>query len=301
MPAFADASIAASPRVGPTVLEEISSTWSGSAPPSISSARSLAWDSLEAAGDVGAAGDAAAAGHRDVGRGDDVVVEDDGDPPRVALLARGLAAELAERLGALAVEVDGDLPADALLGLDGVRAVDLVAGQGRGAELEGLPGLLGGDDQVVLLGRLGVGRGGLADHRVHGQLRGATDDLLGLGRVLHVGQLDEDAVLPDPGQRGLGDTDGVDPAAEDLDRAVDGLGVRLDVTGVLRLEHDLRPAAEVEAEAWLLVQREGDTADEQTKDEQETDEGTAGHAAHPPRCVPCHRIGRTPGLANPGA
>ncbi len=47
MPALADASIAASPRVGPTVLEEISSTWSGSAPPSISSARSLAWDSLK--------------------------------------------------------------------------------------------------------------------------------------------------------------------------------------------------------------------------------------------------------------
>jgi hypothetical protein len=110
---------------------------------------------------------------------------------------------------------------------------------------------------------------------VHGQLGGAPDDLLGLGRVLHVGQLDEDPVLADPGQRGLGDTDGVDAATEDLDRTVDGLGVGLHVPGVLGLQHDLGAPTQVQAEAGLLVQPEGDTADEQAENEQETDEGTA--------------------------
>ena len=130
-----------------------------------------------------------------------------------------------------------------------------------------------------------------------GQLRGPPDDLLGLGRVLDVGQLDEDPVLADPGERRLGDTERVDAAAEDLDRAVDGLGVGLDVAGVLGLQHDLGAAAQVQAEAWLLVHREGDTAGEEAEHEQETDEGTAGHAAHPPRCVPSHPIG--PGTTSP--
>ena len=111
---------------------------------------------------------------------------------------------------------------------------------------------------------------------MHGQLGGAAD-VLGLPapRVLHAGQLDEDPVLALAGQRRLGDTEGVDAAAEHLDGPVDGSALALTSAGVLGLEDELGAAAEVQAEAWLLVQREGDTADEQAEDEQETDEGTA--------------------------
>ena len=61
--ALALASMAASPRVGPTVRWSMTSTGSGSAPPSISSARSLASASVKPPVMLVAAGDAAAAGH----------------------------------------------------------------------------------------------------------------------------------------------------------------------------------------------------------------------------------------------
>ena len=61
MPALMEASIAASPRVGPTRRSEITSTWSGSAPPSISSARSLASAAVKLPVMSVAAGDADAA------------------------------------------------------------------------------------------------------------------------------------------------------------------------------------------------------------------------------------------------
>ena len=97
-----------------------------------------------------------------------------------------------------------------------------------------------------------------------------------LARVLHVGQLDDDPVVAGAGQRRLGDAEGVDPAAEHLDRAVGRLGVGLDPIGELRLQRDLGAAAQVEAEPRLLGQGECGAAAEQTEHEQETEPGHRG-------------------------
>ena len=73
----------------------------------------------------------------------------------------------------------------------------------------------------------------------------------------------------------LGDAEGVDAAAQHLDGLVDvgrgGLG-RL---GVIGLEHELRAAAQVEAEVGLDAQRDGEHTRQEAEDEEEANEGTA--------------------------
>ena len=65
--------------------------------------------------------------------------------------------------------------------------------------------------------RCGIGN---ALHFMEGQLRGLTDDLGGLARVLDARQFDDDAPFARSRQRGLGDTQGIDASAQDFERPV---------------------------------------------------------------------------------
>ena len=155
---------------------EISSTWQRQRAALDQGARSWAWLVGEVAGDVGGVGDAAAAGHGDVGRGDDVVVEHDRDPVLGALGAGGLAAELAERVGALAVEVDvDDLQPTVCLRLRGLGAVDLVALQRGRAELDDVALVGGQRPGCRACGLVFASGDGVAEDRVDRQLRGLAD------------------------------------------------------------------------------------------------------------------------------
>ncbi len=81
------------------------------------------------------------------------------------------------------------------------------------------------------------------------ELGGLPDHLGGLAGVLDPRQLDDDAPLAGARQRRLGDAEGVDAAADHLERAVGGLAVGLHPLAVLGLQDDLGAALEVEAEA----------------------------------------------------
>ena len=221
-------------------------------------------------------------GHLHLGRGDDLVVEDDRDAALVALGARGRGRELAELAGPVAVELHDDHPVDAVGALRRLGAGDVLALEGHRPELEEAALVDVGQDDVALGGGLGVGRGDRPDDRVHGQLRRTPDRLDRLARVLHVGQLDDDPVVAGAGERRLRDAQRVDPAAEHLDGAVGRLGVGLDAVGRARLQGDLGAAAQVETETGLLGQGEGGTATEQPQHQQETEPHAARHAVHPP-------------------
>ncbi|GAA2836711.1 hypothetical protein GCM10020220_026960 [Nonomuraea rubra] len=199
----------------------------------------------EGAGDLGAAaGDAGAA--RDGGverrRGDDLLVEHDGDAaPGVVLGPAGrVARELAP--GGLLAEVEAHPPAGAALGVALLGGVAYpVAGDGGGAELE--------QAAVLVAYRLLVAGLGGAEHGVERELRGAADDLGGLARVEHARQLDDDPPLAGADQGGIDDAERVGPLAQHVERAVGGGGVGLDGGGVLRLEDELGAAAQVQAQA----------------------------------------------------
>ena len=80
------------------------------------------------------------------------------------------------------------------------------------------------------------------------QLGGGADDLLRLLRILLAGEFDDDAILAGPGQGGLGDTEGVDAAAQDLQRTVGRFGVGRDRFGALRFVRELCATGQVEPE-----------------------------------------------------
>ena len=108
-------------------------------------------------------------------------------------------------------------------------------------------------------------------------LRGGADALLGLLRLLVVGdarQLDEDPVLALADQGGLGDTEGVHAAAQDLEGLVDVLGVGRRLLGALRLEDELRAAPEVEAQVGLDVDRQRRAPGQEAEHEDEADPDT---------------------------
>ena len=71
---------------------------------------------------------------------------------------------------------------------------------------------------------------------------------IGLVAVLHAGQVDDD-VAPLARDLRLGDAEGVDPVADDVDGHVEGVGLEL----ADRREHDRHAALEVEAEHRLVT------------------------------------------------
>jgi hypothetical protein len=208
----------------------------------------------EVAGDhCQAATDPLLAGDRrvDLGAGDDLAVEHDGHPPgRVpGRLAGGLAGQLGPAAAAVALEVDGDLPAGLELGIElGAGVADGLAGQGGRAEAQ-TPAALVAHHQAVLAGRaLGVGFG-QAEHRVEGQLGGAPDDLGGLLGIVDAGQLDDHPPVPRALQGRLGHAELVDPSAQHLQGAGQGVAVDPLVGAVGGLQDDLGAAPQVQAEA----------------------------------------------------
>ena len=112
--------MAAAPSVGPTRrCSMISTGSSGSAPPSISAARSLASVAVKSpviCGGAAADADVAGDGRVDLGRGDDLVVEHDRDAALgvAGRVAGRLAGDVGPGVAALAAEVDGDEPAPTL-------------------------------------------------------------------------------------------------------------------------------------------------------------------------------------------
>jgi hypothetical protein len=112
---------------------------------------------------------------------------------------------------------------------------------------------------------------------VDGQLGGGADALLGLLRLLVVGdagQLDEDPVLALADERGLGDTEGVHAAAEHLEGLVDVLRGGRGLLGALGLEDELRTAAKVETQVGLDVESERSAPGQQAEHEDEANPDT---------------------------
>ena len=86
------------------------------------------------------------------------------------------------------------------------------------------------------------------------ELGGGPDPIDRAVGVLDVGQADLDLVGADAGDLGLGDAEGVDAVADDLDRAVDVLAGDLGhLRGRPALVDELGAAAQVEAEHGRLV------------------------------------------------
>ena len=109
------------------------------------------------------------------------------------------------------------------------------------------------------------------------QLGGGPDAVLGvlrLGVTGDAGQLDEDAVLALSHDRGLGDAEGVDTAAEHLQGLVDVLRVGRGLLGAFGLEDELRAALEVETQVGLDVDRQSQAPDQEAEHEEEPDPDT---------------------------
>ena len=133
--AFALASIAAAPRVGPTVRCSMTSTGTGSAPPRIRAASSLASSVVNVAGDLRAAPrDADVAGTSSSTCGEEITWSSS----RIATRRFGspggshaaVPGQVRPRPPAVAAEVDRDVPAAAALAVDrGLRPVDALSGQ----------------------------------------------------------------------------------------------------------------------------------------------------------------------------
>ena len=98
--------------------------------------------------------------------------------------------------------------------------------------------------------------------------------LLGLGVAGDARELDEDPVVALARQGRLGDTEGVDATAEDLEGLVDVLGVGRRLLRSLRLEDELRAPAEVETEVGLDVDRQRRARGQQAENEDEADPDT---------------------------
>ncbi len=256
--AWALARMASAPRVGPPVRCSTVSTGTGRGPAVDEQGQFLGLFHAEGAGDPSrSAGDAGTAVHGgiDLGRGDDLVVQDDADAAR-GITGRGAgrrAGQPGPAVRARVLEVDADEPADeALPAGPGFGAVDVRSGQLGRTEAQGLSFFVGQDLFLRALGkrlgRLLAGLGG-AEHRVEGELGGAAEDVGGFLRVLDTGQFDDDPVVAGTGDGGLRDAERVDAAAQYLHGAVGGRRVGLDGGGVAGFQHDLGAAAQVEAEA----------------------------------------------------
>ena len=281
MPASIEASMAAAPSEGPTRRSEIAVSSSGSAPPSISAARSL--DSVEVKLPVMSVEpplmptsqptSALTSGEEMTSPSRTIAMRRLGSPDGLHAALPVMSAQVS---AALAVEVDRHDPLDALVALDGARAGDLLALDDRGADLDACRPGRTGRTWLSFLAGLGVGLGG-ADDLVDRQLGGLADPLLGLLGLLVVGdagQLDEDPVLALAGQRGLGDAEGVDAAAEHLEGLVDVLGLAGVCSVPSASKTNCAPPREVEAQVGLDVDRERRAPGQEAEDEDEADPDT---------------------------
>ena len=116
-------------------------------------------------------------------------------------------------------------------------------------------------------GVAGAARAG--DHRAEPQLRGLADRL---GRVtVRAGDRDDDPVRALGDHLGLGDTEAVDPALDDLPGLVERGTARRLVVGRLRLQGDLGAALEVEAE--LRGRRVAGEEQQRVQDHKDAGEG----------------------------
>ena len=110
---------------------------------------------------------------------------------------------------------------------------------------------------------------------------GRRADLLGgaLG-VLDAGQVDLDLVLAGARELRLGDAEGVDAVAHDVERALQRLGGDLRLLRRLALVDELDAALQVEAELRRLGQDRRGRPCDQTEDDQQ-DEQVAAAFRHP--------------------
>ena len=99
------------------------------------------------------------------------------------------------------------------------------------------------------------------------ELRGRADDLGGRFGILDAGKLDHDLVVALRPDLGLRDAELVDAVAHDLDRAVEVFLGEVAVRRRNRLQRDLEPALEVEAERRRLVQRRAGDREQRDADE----------------------------------
>ena len=196
MPALTEALIAASPSGGPTRRSEIAVELERQRAALDQEREVLGLGLGEVTGDVGAAADVAAARHVSTS-GEEMI-----SPSRTIAMRRlGSPSGSHAALPVSSPNASAPLPLKSMatthstLCCGCTALAPLISSPGwPRAELEGVA-LVGGDDLVALLRRLGVGLR-LADHRVDGQLGGPADVLLGLRPgPADAGQLDEDAVL----------------------------------------------------------------------------------------------------------
>ncbi len=271
--ASTDASIAASPSVAPTVRCSITSTGTGRAPPLIRIARSsaLCWVNCPVIWVADPAPEQSSgwtAGEEITSLSSRIAIR---CPPAAFPQARRTSSRHSGPPWPLKATETTHVPTPSW-GSSARGVLHPVAVQDQRAHQDRLP--------VLVLHRRGAGgRGGAglrrpADH-VEPELGGPADHPGRLPGVLHAGQLDDDPTLAGAGQRGLGDAQGVDAAAEHLERAVGGLAVGLDPGAVLGLQDDLGAALEVEAEPG----RQGQCGEQGQPDDDEGRDGAPERGA----------------------
>ena len=111
---------------------------------------------------------------------------------------------------------------------------------------------------------------------VEGELRGLADDLGRAGRIEDPREVDGDLVVALLADLRLGDTDLVDAIPDDLHGPVEVIRRQLLPGLGTRLEHDLQPALQVEAEGRRAEKAERDDRRHGTE-EDEQDEEIAAH------------------------
>ena len=190
----------------------------------------------------------------DLRRGDDLVVQHDRDPPRCGSPAGGRRPRRSAGPSRPPLSRKSTVtePAGAALLVDpGLGVVDALAGERGRAEAQRPPSSSACRLTRTALASASAG----AEDRVEGELRGAAEDFGGLGRVLHAGQFDDDPVVAGAGERGFGDAERVDTAAQHLQRRR-WPRRRLRGGGVAGLQDDLGAAAQVEARDGASCQGE---------------------------------------------
>ena len=99
------------------------------------------------------------------------------------------------------------------------------------------------------------------------ELRGRADDLGRCLGILDAGKLDDDLVVALRPDLGLRDAELVDAVPHDLDGAVEVFLREIAVRRRNRLQRDLEPALEVEAERRRLVERRSRNREQRDADE----------------------------------
>ena len=215
--AWALASMAAAPSVAPTVRCSITSTGTGSAPPRIRTARSLASFAVNdpviwvepPAMPTSQGTDGSTCGDEMTWSSSTIATRRVGSLGAAHAAAAVSCCQAEPPLPLKSTVTDHLLePLRVELGLG---AVDAFAGESRRADPDGLAVLVGQHLLTVgsrrcRRGRVsGRGRRRRPDDGVEAELRGAADDVGRLARVLQARQLDDDPAVAGPGEGRLGD------------------------------------------------------------------------------------------------